>query len=186
MWQNSQAACAAYLIRATVRWPSFHYDISIYSLYLEKKQAHSYLLRMFALWMHICLFFYSKNLYKSWKTGISWWFTLHYVQCVFPALTSACPRAVKRQRISLNTPTASFLVLIWHEQSSSRARPSTAWSTEQWGLLSGSLGLDWWREKTATEEELIQVTNDNISLKSQDQITEHVVCALWGHQLLFN
>lgn len=54
---------------------------------------------------------------------------------------------MKRQRISLNTPTASFLVLVWQEQRSSRARPSTAWSTEQWGLRSGSLGLDWWTEE---------------------------------------
>lgn len=67
------------------------------------------------------------------------------------SLTSAWPRAVKRMRISRNTPTASFLVLIWHEHSSSRARPSTACSTEQWGLRSGSLGLAWWRLKRKLE-----------------------------------
>ena len=71
-----------------------------------------------------------------------------YLNSSFLHHTSACPRAVKRQRISLNTLTASFLVLIWHEQRSSRARPSTAWSTEQWGLRSGSLGLAWLKGKS--------------------------------------
>lgn len=78
----------------------------------------------------------------------------------FLYFTSACPSAVKRQRISLNTPTASFLVLIWHEQRSSRARPSTAWSTEQWGLRSGSLGLAWWKVSRVSKKVIKHVFTD--------------------------
>lgn len=163
MWQNSWAAYAAYLITASVRRLFFHPAISISFLPLQRKLATSCLihvgniclctssifLHFIYLFIYLFIFLQSlivKPIHMFWKLICS---LLGFFgeDVSFLYGTSACPRAVKRQRISLNTPTASFLVLIWHEQRSSRARPSTAWRTEQWGLRSGSLGLDWWRGK---------------------------------------
>lgn len=57
--------------------------------------------------------------------------------------TSDCFMAVKRLRISLRMEMASRRVVIWQEQSRTRARPSTACSTVEWGPCSaGTLRLE--------------------------------------------
>jgi len=62
---------------------------------------------------------------------------------------------MKRQRTSLSMATASRRVLSWQQQSSTRARPSTACSTAEWELRSAGarvvpLGLacnSWGRDR---------------------------------------
>ena len=109
----------------TIKNPSSfkNYLLTSCDMKVHKRVMHS--LQFFKLW----------NCWKIWIGKFRK--TVH---------TSGWPRAINKARISLSIKTDSLRVATWKLQSKTRAKPSTAWSTLQWGPRS-----DWirWLEPLA-------------------------------------
>ena len=96
------------------------------------------------MFSHNCLSCFSKLYYIFHKLWNCWKIWIGKFRKTIR--TSGWPRATNKARISLSIKTDSLRVATWKMQSKTKAKPSTAWSTLQWGPRS-----DWvrWLEPLA-------------------------------------